>query len=328
MRFRTLGRTGIEVSEFVFGCGKVGGIMIDADPDVMRVAVERSLAAGINWFDTAALYGNGQSETNLGAILAELGASPYVSTKFGIDTSNTRDIAGQIEILLHDSLQRLGMERVDLFQLHNTIETASDGRALCIDEITRTGGVLDTLERLRGEGLFDWIGITALGDSDLCRDLIASGRIDTAQVYYNLLNPSAAHGLGTAAPASSGQCFDGLLDACASAEVGVFAIRVLAAGVLATDKRHGRESMITKDTALAEEERKAKAVFNVFGDRHGTRAQTALRFGLSHPVVSCVDFAVAELAQLEEGLAAIDLGALPVDALSQVDALYTRDYVS
>ena len=57
------------VSELVFGCGNVGGIMIHSDPDTMHKAVTRALDAGINWFDTAPQYGNGNSERNLGCIL-------------------------------------------------------------------------------------------------------------------------------------------------------------------------------------------------------------------------------------------------------------------
>ena len=54
MKYRTLGRTGVEVSELMFGCGNVGGLMIHADYEVMREAVKRALDAGINWFYTAA----------------------------------------------------------------------------------------------------------------------------------------------------------------------------------------------------------------------------------------------------------------------------------
>lgn len=326
MRFRTLGRSGIEVSEFVFGCGKVGGIMIDATPEVMRLAVQRALAAGINWFDTAALYGNGRSETNLGRILRELDASPYVSTKFRIEPTDARDIRTQVEVRLRESLQRLGAERVELFQLHNPIEATSGGRALAVDAVTRKDGVLDALEAVREQGLCDLIGFTALGDAQLCAQIISSGRIDTAQVYYNMVNPSAARPAGSDASTISGQHFHGLLDACAAADVGVFAIRVLAAGVLATDDRHGRESMITHDTQLADEERKARAVFDLLGNEHGTRAQTALRFAISHLGISCIDFAVADLDQFEEGIAAIDRGALPATALDQLDTLYQRDF--
>ena len=62
MRYRRLGRTEIEVSELVFGCGNVGGLLIRGAPDDMRKAVRRALDAGINWFDTAAAYGDGVSE--------------------------------------------------------------------------------------------------------------------------------------------------------------------------------------------------------------------------------------------------------------------------
>jgi L-galactose dehydrogenase/L-glyceraldehyde 3-phosphate reductase len=65
----------------MFGCGNVGGLLIRSDADTMRRAVRRALDLGINWFDTAALYGDGQSEENLGRLLNELNDTPYVSTK-------------------------------------------------------------------------------------------------------------------------------------------------------------------------------------------------------------------------------------------------------
>ena len=80
MKYRTLGKTGIEVSEIVFGAGAVGGLLIRADPATRVEAVRRALDHGVNWIDTAPSYGDGQSEENLGAILKELGATPYLST--------------------------------------------------------------------------------------------------------------------------------------------------------------------------------------------------------------------------------------------------------
>ena len=69
MKYGALGSTGLEVSEIVLGGGAVGGLLIGADRDTQVAAVRRALDHGINWFDTAPSYGEGQSEENLGAIL-------------------------------------------------------------------------------------------------------------------------------------------------------------------------------------------------------------------------------------------------------------------
>jgi len=81
MKYRTFGRTGIKVSEIIFGGGNVGGIIIHKDDATKREAIRRALTGGINWIDTAAQYGNGKSEEALGWLIPESGATPYLSTK-------------------------------------------------------------------------------------------------------------------------------------------------------------------------------------------------------------------------------------------------------
>ena len=68
MQTRTLGRTGLEVSVLGFGCGAVGGLMVKGNAADQERAVARALELGINYFDTAAMYGNGESERNLGRV--------------------------------------------------------------------------------------------------------------------------------------------------------------------------------------------------------------------------------------------------------------------
>lgn len=319
MQQRRLGRTGLMVSNLVFGGGYVGGLLLHRNDAVKRTAVERALAAGVNWIDTAASYGDGASERALGWLLADLPQPPYLSTKFGVDPERLDDLPGQIERSLHASLTRLRRDSVDLLQLHNRIEPQAGGRALTPQEILGGGGVADTLDRLREQGLCRYTGITALGDAGCCRETIASGRFDTAQVYYNLLNPSAARPVD---PAWTGHSFAGLLDACRSHDVGVLAIRILAAGVLATDERHGREIVITGDAEIPDEERRARRVFERLGERHGTRAQTAIRFVLANPDIAGAIVGLAELAHLDEALAAAEAGPLPTAALQSLDDLY------
>ena len=71
MKHRTFGRSGIKVSEIIFGAGAVGGILVHKDDATKREAIRRALSGGINWIDTAAAYGNGKSEEALGWLLPE-----------------------------------------------------------------------------------------------------------------------------------------------------------------------------------------------------------------------------------------------------------------
>lgn len=323
MNYRTFGRTELQVPELVFGGGWVGGVLIHQDDAVKLQTLRRAVAAGINWIDTAPLYGKGQSEQALGWLLREIDTQPQLSTKVMLDTARLGDIRGQVERSLHDSLRRLGRESVDVLLLHNQIEAAPARDALAVDQVLGAGGAAAVLEAVRDQGLARHIGFTALGDAASCRKVVESGRFDVAQVYYNLLNPSA----GRSMPARwTGHDFDNLLAACKAQRMGTMAIRVFAGGVLASPARHGREVVITRDSDLGIEDRRAQAVFALLGERCGSRAQTALRFALGNPDLSCAVIGLADLAQLEEALAGAEQGALPKAAMDQLEQLYASNF--
>ncbi len=91
MQMRTFGRTGMQLSVLGFGCGAVGGIMVRGDHADQERTVARALAAGINYFDTAVQYGDGESETNLGRILQNLKPdNAVVGTKVRLPQSDVR----------------------------------------------------------------------------------------------------------------------------------------------------------------------------------------------------------------------------------------------
>ena len=323
MRYKIFGRTGLEVSELVFGGGWVGGLLIHQDDVTKLKTLRRAIDAGINWIDTAPLYGKGQSEQALGWLLKEIDGSPYLSTKVSLDTARLDDIPGQVERSVHESLQRLDRKSVDLLLLHNAIESTAAGGAITPDHALRRGGAADALERMREQGLTKFIGFTALGDAESCRKVVDSGRFDAAQVYYNLLNPSAAQAM----PACwTGHDFGGLVAACKAQGTAVMAIRVFAAGVLATDTRHGREVIITRAADIGIEERRARAVFAALGDAFGTRAQTAVRFVLTNKDVACAVIGLAEPAHLEEALEGAGLGPLPQSAVDALERLYAANF--
>src|SRR5215475_7825541 len=236
MRKNLLGRTGLEISELAFGGVVTGRILIKGDETRQITALTRAVKAGINWIDTAALYGNGASEEAIGRHLDALSPRPHISTKVRVERRDLLDLRGAIERSLTASLKRLRTDRVALLQLHNQLGEAVGGRpGLPPEDVLGRGGVADIFGRLKEQGLFQASGITAAGDTQACLDVINSGRFDCAQVYYNALNPSAAW---KRAPQSwSAQDFSGIMAACWNQNMGVLAIRVFAGGPLASAKR-------------------------------------------------------------------------------------------
>jgi L-galactose dehydrogenase/L-glyceraldehyde 3-phosphate reductase len=313
----------MQVSELAFGGGWVGGVLIHQEDAVKLRTLRRAVEAGINWIDTAPSYGNGQSEMALGRLLKDVEGSPHISTKVMLDTARLDDIPGEVERSVLDSLKRLDRDSVDLLQLHNPIGRSAAGNAVTVEHVLGEDGAAEALERMRDQGLTRYIGITALGDAASCRRVIDSGRFDSAQVYYNMLNPSAGRQMP---PRWEGHGLGDLIAACNEQRMGVMAIRVFAAGVLASRTRHGREVVITRDSDLQTEERRADAAFAALGERYGTRAQTALRFVLANANVSCAVIGLAEPVHLEEALAGARMGALPREAMEQLDQLYADNF--
>src|SRR5215207_1085644 len=110
MEMRTFGRSGMQLSILGFGCGAVGGLMVRGDPADQERAVAQASDAGINYFDTAGAYGDGESEKNLGRILKKLKpADAMVGTKVRLRPADFASIADTVAASLDGSLQRLGL---------------------------------------------------------------------------------------------------------------------------------------------------------------------------------------------------------------------------
>src|SRR2546429_2007009 len=122
MQLRVFGRTGMRLSVLGFGCGAVGGLMVRGDPSDQERTIARAIAAGVNYFDTAVQYGDGESEKNLGRILQTLRpADVVVGTKVRLPPADFGRIGDAIAQSLEGSLRRLRLERVDILHLHNAI---------------------------------------------------------------------------------------------------------------------------------------------------------------------------------------------------------------
>jgi aryl-alcohol dehydrogenase-like predicted oxidoreductase len=326
MNYRKFGRTGLEVSEVIFGGGAVGGLLINADDDTRREAIRMALDGGINWIDTAASYGNGKSEEAIGWLVAELAEHerPYISTKTAFDRE-AGDFAGQAESAITASLGRLAADSVDLYQVHNRLAVTHGSLpgALTPDDMLRPGGVADAMQSLVDRGFARHIGFTCTGEAGAMHEVMRSGRFGSAQVYYNLLNPSAGRDM----PANwSAYDQRNIIRVAEENGVAVMVIRVLAAGIIATDTRTGREGGVVLNGDVASDERRMEQVLPLLSPELGARSQVAIRYALRNTGVSGVVVGLAELEHLRLALGAAGMGPLPGDVLAKLDALADTDF--
>src|SRR5260221_9999926 len=113
MELRVFGHTGMQLSVLGFGCGAVGGLMVRGDPADQERTIARAIAAGVNYFDTAVLYGNGESESNLGRVLQKLKpAGVVVGTKVRVPPGEAGRIADTITMSLEGNLESLRLAPV------------------------------------------------------------------------------------------------------------------------------------------------------------------------------------------------------------------------
>ena len=323
MEMRDFGRTGMRLSVLGFGCGAVGGLMVRGDPADQERAVARALAAGVNYFDTAVQYGNGESEKNLGQILQKLKpAGVVIGTKVRLPVEDRGRIGDAIVRSLEASLARLQRDRVDIFHLHNSITETGGGPALSVRQVLDE--VVPAFERLRQQGKTRFLGITAVGNTAALHQVIDSGAFHSAQVAYNMLNPSAAEALPPNYPA---QDYGRLFDRTKAAGVGVIGIRVLAGGALSgSSERHPIASPPPEPIGSAKnydaDIERARRLMPLVTDGFATSlTEAATRFVLSHPAIGTILVGIATPEQFEAALTAVEKGPLPPAALEQLSAL-------
>jgi aryl-alcohol dehydrogenase-like predicted oxidoreductase len=323
MQLRDFGRTGMQLSVLGFGCGAVGGFMVRGNPAEQERTIARAIAAGVNYFDTAVLYGNGESEKNLGRVLHTLKpANVAIGTKVRLPPSEFGRMADAVAMSLEGSLARLRLDHVDIFHLHNPITETGGGSALSVRQVL--DDVVPAFERLRQQGKIRFLGISAVGDTAALHQVIDSGAFDSAQVVYNILNPSAAEALPTNYPA---QDYGRLFDRTKAAGVGVVGIRVLAGGALSgSAERHpiagpAPEPIGSAMSYDADVDRASRLSPLVKEGFVASLTEAATRFALSHPAMGTLLVGMATPHQFEDALAAVQKGPLPQAALDRLSAL-------
>jgi aryl-alcohol dehydrogenase-like predicted oxidoreductase len=323
MELRTYGRTGMQVSLLGFGCGSVGGLMVRGDPRDQERTIARALAAGVNYFDTAVQYGDGESEKNLGRVLQSLKpANVFVGTKVRVPVADRGRIADAVTKSLEDSLTRLHRDHVDIFHLHNSITATGGGPALSVQQVL--GEVVPAFERLRQQGKTRFLGLTAVGETAALHKAVDSRAFDSAQVVYNMLNPSAASALPQNYPA---QDYGRLFDHTKAEGTGVIAIRVLAGGALSgSEERHAIASpppepigsAMNYNADIARARRLMPLVTEGFA---ANLTEAATRFAITEPSIGTVLVGMATPQQFEDALAAVLKGPLPPAALGRLTSL-------
>ena len=323
MEYRVLGRTNLRVSALGFGCGNVGGLMVRGTGAERERAVARALELGVNFFDTAPAYGDGVSEEHLGETLETLRAQCLVATKVRLGAEGLADPARAVTRSLETSLRRLRRERVDLLQLHDPVRAIRAAGEPGVGEVLE--GILPAFEVLRRAGKVGFVGMTALGDTPAVHRILASRAVDTAQVCFNLLNPSAGFAVP---PGFPGQDFDRLLTRTRAQRMGVVVIRVLAAGALSGDlTRHPvavpAVDPIASGPDYATDVGRARALRVLVDEGHaGSLVEAALRFPLGSDAVSTVLLGYSSLEHLEAAAAAVAKGPLSPDALARLEVCW------
>ncbi|RPI07569.1 MAG: aldo/keto reductase, partial [Zetaproteobacteria bacterium] len=282
MQYRTLGRTGLRISEVGFGAWAIGGpaklgdVEIgwgEVDDALSLRAIEAAYDAGVTFFDTADAYGAGRSEVLIGKALNPKRDRVVIATKVGNRTTAdgqwVKDFSKSwILEAIDASLTRLGMDYVDLYQLHSGTDTAQYR-----DE------TFEALEALKAAGKIRFYGIS-VGPCAHGPWVVRNTPADTIQVVYNMLEREPEEELLSLAQAQG---------------VGIIARVPLASGFL-TGKFTADVTFAANDhrvrTYPPEKvrqivERVAQLTFLTEG-RPKTLAQAALQYCLSHPAVSAV----------------------------------------
>lgn len=306
MKYRTLGQTGIHVSEIGFGTWGLGGDHGGAvaygpvNDDASRTALQTALDSGINFFDTADLYGFGHSEELLGEAFSSKRNGVVIATKGGFVDATKQDFSpAHLSRALEGSLRRLRSDYVDLYQLHGPD----------IATLRQHPEIIELMAGLRAAGKIRAWGFSARSP-DEARQAIEEFQVSCVQVNFNLTDQRAVT--------------NGLLDLCAHRQVGVIVRTPLCFGFL-TGKYDSQTTFAASDhrRRWSKEQLQrwsdAKELFEFLFEANpsDTPAQLALRFCLSFPAVSTTIPGMLTGAHVLENARASSLGHLPMDSLQR-----------
>ena len=318
MKTRTLGKDGFIIGEVGLGCWQFGGDWGAMDEGTADEILSASLACGVDFFDTANVYGGGRSEEWIGKFLSGRGESAVVATKYGRGPAAYPDkyTEAGLRQAIDESRRRLRVGTIDLLQLH------------CIPmSVLRTGEVFDWLRRAQAEGLIRHFGasVETVEEGMLC---LGQQGLLSLQVIFNLFRQK---------PAAE------LFPRAREAGIGIIVRLPLASGLLsgkfdastkfpATDHRNynrdGQAFNVGETFAGLTLAKGAELVGRLkpLVPANMTMAQMAMRWILDHEAVSVIIPGASSAGQARENAAVSALPPLP-DSLREELAMFYRDEV-
>jgi len=308
MNQRSFGKPGWKVSEIGFGCWGMGGGWGPRDDAEAKQAVRRALELGVNFFDTAYVYGDGMSERILGEALQGSRQPFRVATKVPAKTMEWPARPGMqiakafpvdwIVQCTERSLKNLGMERVDLQQMHVWTDAWADA-----DEWRKAA------EKLKREGKIRAFGVSVNDhEPESVLKLVATGEIDSVQVIYNIFDQRPAERLFPLAQ-EHGVAVIGRVPFDEGSLAGAFTPETR---FPKGDWRAG----YFKGERLQETCERVERLKSLLGAEAPTLPALALKFALSHPAVSTVIPGMRRIANVEANCAVSDGRLLPKEKLA------------
>jgi L-glyceraldehyde 3-phosphate reductase len=292
---------------------------------------------GINYFDNAPDYGNGVAEENLGRVLKELRLRPVITSKVEVRQADLSDIAGHVVRSTEESLQRLGVDYLDILQIHNGPAPALprlEGRAyaqLWIEDYLRPGGALEGMQRVLRDGKARYLGFICRGnDGYQVRQLIDTRLFRMINVPYTLLNPTA--GMARPKGLEVDRDFGGVIPYAYEHGVGAAIYSPLGGGFLTDHIVAGGDCHPlagARDTASEAYRRHlemARALRFLMREGHQTLAQAAIRFILMHKGVTVVLGGFSALEHLEEMVAVSGASPLAPELLARVEMVWRANF--
>ncbi len=314
MEYVNLGKTGLKVSRICLGCMTYGEPLRGAHPwslpeDVSRPFFAKALEAGINFFDTANVYSDGTSEEFLGRAMKDLARRDEIVIATKVHGRMRADANGgglsrkAIFTEIDASLSRLGMDYVDLYQIHRW------------DNSTPIEETLEALHDVVKSGKARYIGASSMYAWQFSKALYLAEkhgwtRFVSMQNHYNLLYREEEREM---------------LGLCADQGIGVIPWSPLARGRLTRDWNEATERSETdafgKTLYVPQDQEIVEAVSRIAAARGISRAQVSLAWMLSKPTISSPIIGASKIGHLEDAVAAVSL-KLDASEIQELEAPY------